>query len=365
MTEPSSYSEVIGQSDAIERLKAFSDFHLKNGSTPGHVLVTGEEGMGKTTLARVLSHELGAFCQPVDSSNLAIKGDLTAIITNLQAGQVLLLSEINRLKRDLMGLLIQGLRTQKLEIRIGARTHVIDVAPFTLIGTATRKSECSADLLNRFSLVLELRPYSNAALVQIAERIAAKASLEIDSESARLIAINSEGRPHQLELLIERLAKAIRKQRITAPDTAEALSAFGMSVRQRTTADGEVGTAELSGVEFEELISTLLGRMEFRAEMTKTSGDGGIDIVAILDKPIVGGKYLFQCKRYRPDNLVGAAAVRDFYGAVTADKAVKGVLITTSDFTVQAREFAARVGLELVNLPRLRALLAQFHMTIP
>jgi hypothetical protein len=280
---------------------------------------------------------------------------------------VLLLREINRLKRNLLGLLIGVLRKQKLEIRIGlggaARTHSIDVRPFTLIGTATRKSECSADLLNCFSLVSELRPYSNVALAQIAERIAARGNLEIDSESARLIAINSEGRPHQIELLMERLAKATGKQRITSQDTAEALSAFGMSVRQWTTADGEFGTAELSGVEFEELVSTLVRRMQFRAEMTKTSGDGGIDIVAILDKPIVGGKYLFQCKRYAPDSLVGAAAVRDFYGAVMADKAVKGIFITTSDFTVQAREFAERVGLELINLPRLKNLLAQFEMT--
>jgi Holliday junction resolvasome RuvABC ATP-dependent DNA helicase subunit len=368
ITEPSFYSEVIGQSDAIDRLKAFSDFHLKNSSVPGHVLLIGEQGMGRTTLARVFSNELGVFYQPVNASDLDMLGDFSAIITNLQVDQVLLLRETNRVKRNIMELLIGVLRRQTLEIRIGqgasARTHFIDVKPFTLIGTTTRRSECSAELLNCFSLVLELRPYSNVALVEIAERIAAKAGLEIDSESAQLIAVNSEGRPHQLELLIDRLAKAIRKQRITAKDTAEALSAFGMSVRQGTTADEEVGTA-LSGVEFEDLISTLLGRMEFRTQMTKASGDGGIDIVAILDKPIIGGKYLFQCKRYAPDNLVGAAAVRDFYGAVTADKAIKGVLITTSDFTIQATEFAERVGLELINLPKLRALLALHGMTMP
>jgi restriction system protein len=106
----------------------------------------------------------------------------------------------------------------------------------------------------------------------------------------------------------------------------------------------------------------LLTRMEFRPEMTKATGDGGIDIVAVLDKPILRGKYLFQCKRYGPENLVGAATVRDFYGAVTADKAVKGILITTSDFTAQATEFAERVGLELINLPRLQSLLAQHGM---
>jgi restriction endonuclease Mrr len=179
-----------------------------------------------------------------------------------------------------------------------------------------------------------------------------------------VIAVNSEGRPQQLELLMERVVKAVRKQQITALDTANALSAFGMRTRALTAADNEANNLDLSDVDFDRLISALLARMEFRTQMTKASGEGGIDIVAVLDKPIIGGKYLFQCKRYAPDNLVGAAAVRDSYGAVTADKAIKGVLITTSDFTLQATEFAERVGLELINLPKLRALLAQHGMAL-
>ena len=85
-------------------------------------------------------------------------------------------------------------------------------------------------------------------------------------------------------------------------------------------------------------------------------GDGGIDLIAKLDKPFVGGSYLFQCGRYSENNLVRAPEVRDFYGAVMADRAMKGVFITTSDFTAQAREFAVRSGIELVNLAKLRQL---------
>jgi Holliday junction resolvasome RuvABC ATP-dependent DNA helicase subunit len=364
---PRRYAEIVGQPDAVSRLKAFSDFHLKNGSAPGHVLVIGEEGTGRTTIARTLVHELGLSFQEIDSSTLQILGDLTVLITNARSDWVQIYREIHRLKRNLLEMLIDVLRTQKLEFHIGkgasARRWFVDVVPFPLIGTVTRRSDCSSDLLSCFSLVLQLQPYSNDALAQIAEQVAAHANFEIDSESARLIAINSSGRPHQVELLIQRVAKAVRKQRITADDTIQALSAFGMNVRTSTTSDNEPLTADMSGVEFERIITALLTRMEFRAELTKATGDGGIDIVAILDKPILGGKYLFQCKRYAPDNLVGAATVRDFYGAVTADKAVKGVLITTSDFTAQAREFAERVGLELINLGRLQDLLAQYGMT--
>lgn len=114
----------------------------------------------------------------------------------------------------------------------------------------------------------------------------------------------------------------------------------------------------LSGIEFEKVIATLLEKMGFHAQVTKASGDGGIDIEATLDRAIVGGRYLFQCKRYGIENVVGAPLVRDFYGAVMAERAVKGILITTSDFTSQAREFAQKAGLELIDGVQLQRLLS-------
>jgi len=105
----------------------------------------------------------------------------------------------------------------------------------------------------------------------------------------------------------------------------------------------------------------LLGVMGFRTQITKASGDGGVDIVAFLDKPIIGGRYLLQCKRLASDSLVGAPTIREFYGAVTADrKASKGILITTSGFTMQAKEFAGEVGIELIDGQQLGILLAEY-----
>lgn len=118
----------------------------------------------------------------------------------------------------------------------------------------------------------------------------------------------------------------------------------------------------LSGREFEQLIVDLLSRMGFQADLTATTGDGGIDVVATLDKPITGGRYLIQCKRYRLENPVGAPTLRDFYGAVAAERGLKGVFITTSDFTVQARQFAEKAGVELIGNARLRKLLIEFGL---
>lgn len=117
----------------------------------------------------------------------------------------------------------------------------------------------------------------------------------------------------------------------------------------------------LSGVEFEEFITQLLRTMGFQTQLTKASGDGGIDIVATLDQLVIGGRYLFQCKRLGPGSLVGAPTVREFYGAVTADrKARKWILITTSGFSIQAKEFAGEVGIELIDGQQLGNLLVEY-----
>jgi restriction system protein len=144
---------------------------------------------------------------------------------------------------------------------------------------------------------------------------------------------------------------------ITRESAADVLSRLGF-VGARTTGEAPKDLMNLSGVEFEHFIKSLLDRLGFKTEMTAATGDGGIDIVAHLDQPIVGGKYLVQCKRYLQGTLVGASTVREFYGGVVADPtAVKGILITTSDFTSQARVFAAGLRIELVGGGQLQELL--------
>jgi Holliday junction DNA helicase RuvB len=360
------YPDIIGQDDTVARLSAFSEFYRKNGGTAEHVLLVAEEGMGKRTVANALANELGAAFQEVSGSQLQITGDLTAILTNLRPRQVLLIEDVHRVGRPLQNILSEALQTHKLPIQIGqgsrTRRHVMDVQPFTLVGTAPKKSECPEELLSSFALVLSLQAYTNSALEKIGERIAANENIEIDAGAIKLLAANSQSRPDKLKLLIQRVARALNKAIITEGDALQVLAVFGMMAQTDAHTGDSADLERMSGVEFERFVMSFLTRMEFRPEMTKATGDGGIDIVAILNKPILGGKYLFQCKRYAPENLVGASTVRDFYGAVTADNAVKGVLITTSDFTAQAREFGERVGLELINLKQLQSLLAQHGM---
>jgi uncharacterized membrane protein YqaE (UPF0057 family) len=134
------------------------------------------------------------------------------------------------------------------------------------------------------------------------------------------------------------------------------------SANQLESASGaELNT--MDPLQFEALIRHLLERMGFQASLTKASHDGGIDIEAVNPQPVVGGKLLVQCKRY--DQVVGAAAVRDLYGAVTDARATKGILVTTSHFSPDARRFAEGKPIELIDRPQLEALLAEHRVVIP
>lgn len=113
----------------------------------------------------------------------------------------------------------------------------------------------------------------------------------------------------------------------------------------------------LEPTEFENLVSTLLVQMGFNVSTTKASGDGGIDIVAINEQPIVGGQYIVQCKRYATGNNVGEPAIRDLFGVMHSENANKGILITTSDFTRQAILFAEDKAIELINGSKLLSLI--------
>jgi Holliday junction resolvasome RuvABC ATP-dependent DNA helicase subunit len=361
------YRDIIGQADIVARLKAFTNLLSVSGGTAGHILLTGGDGMGKASLAVAIADELDVGFQEVDAARLQITGDFTAILTNLKYRQILLISNLQLLRSTMVVHLQDVLRDGKLEIIIGqgpaAKTYLMDIRPFTLIATCLKKSDCPAELLREFSLVMSLQPYSIPELQAIATSIGKTEGISLDPGAAALIAMQGDGVPGHIGSTLRRVARAINKSDLTEDDVMNAFDAFGINVRPDTTPNLSDNLQDLSGQDFEKLIGVLLTRMDFQVEMTKTTGDGGIDIIAKLDKPIFGGLYLFQCKRFAPDNIVGAPTVRDFYGAVTADRAVKGILITTSDFTAHAREFAQRVGVELIDMKQLQRLFLEYGLT--
>jgi Holliday junction resolvasome RuvABC ATP-dependent DNA helicase subunit len=354
------FANVVGQESAIQQLRDFALLYHSHGQQLGHILLTGPEGIGKRTLAEAFANEIKSDFLVLDAADIEAKGDLTAVLTNLHNGQTLILQNLHQLSTQIVRVLEPALNGP-LEITIGhgrsVRRHKIELMPFTLVATVPKENDCLPILRRRFALAITLTAFSSSELKEIALQLAAFHHLEPDSGATELL-LRFARTPLEIETLLTRICR-VSQGRIVTSEMTRILTAMGMPLYAPAGHDSQALQC-LSGVQFEELIARTLSGLGFRTELTKASGDGGIDIVAFLDSPIVGGRYLFQCKRFAPTISVGAPTIRDFYGAVKADlAAVKGVFITTSIFTEQAREFANTVGLELIDGDKLRALLRE------
>src|SRR3989454_6826344 len=206
---PQRLAEFIGQPKVKENLAVAIEAARSRGEAMDHVLLYGPPGLGKTTLANIIANELGVAFQQTSGPTLQIKGDLTAILTNLQNKQVLFIDEVHRLQPALEEILYSALEDYKLDIIIGqgpaARTHTMDVKPFTFVGATTRAGLLSSPLRSRFGIVLRLEFYSDEDLRVIVERSADILSMEIDHAGALEIASRSRGTPRIANRLLRRV----------------------------------------------------------------------------------------------------------------------------------------------------------------
>ena len=182
---PKRLAEFIGQSKAKEQLAIALEAAKSRGEALDHVLLFGPPGLGKTTLATIIANELEVGYQQTSGPALQIQGDLTAILTNLREKQVLFLDEIHRLQPVLEEKLYTALEDYQMDIIIGqgpsARTHTLELKPFTLVGATTRPGLLSSPLRSRFGILLRLEFYTEDELRFIVERSADVLKVPIDS----------------------------------------------------------------------------------------------------------------------------------------------------------------------------------------
>jgi len=205
---PKRLNEFIGQKKVKDNLAVAIQAAKSRGEALDHVLLYGPPGLGKTTLATIIANEMGVDYQQTSGPVLQIKGDLTAILTNVREKQVLFFDEVHRLQPALEEILYSALEDYKLDIMVGqgpsARTHTLDVKPFTFVAATTRAGLLSAPLRSRFGIVLRLEFYSNEELKIIVSRSAEILDVFIDDPGALEIASRARGTPRIANRLLRR-----------------------------------------------------------------------------------------------------------------------------------------------------------------
>ncbi|MCE9584309.1 MAG: Holliday junction branch migration DNA helicase RuvB [Planctomycetes bacterium] len=232
---PTQFSEFVGQKQVVDNLKVFLKAARDRKEPVDHVLLSGQPGLGKTTLAALVAHEMSAPLVTTSGPALERAGDLAGLLTRLEPGTVLFIDEIHRLAATVEEYLYSAMEDRFINIVLDsgphARTMKLNVPPFTLVGATTREGMLSDPFRARFGVLLRLEPYPEGELVQILKRSAALLKISLETAGAESLAKRSQGTPRLANRYLRRVrdfAQVEGDGKVTSKVASAALERLGI-----------------------------------------------------------------------------------------------------------------------------------------
>ena len=293
---PSSWDEYVGQEKIKKNLQIFIKAAKKRAESLDHILFFGPPGLGKTTLANIIACEMGASIKTTAAPMIEKSGDLAAILTNLEEGDILFIDEIHRLSPAIEEILYPAMEDFRLDIIIGsgpaAQTIKLDLPRFTLIGATTRAGMISSPLRDRFGMHFRLQFYSNLELGEIVQRASQKLEFLSDDDASKEIARRSRGTPRIALRLLKRVrdyAMVEDEDKISLDRARFALDELGVDDRGFDEQD----------IKFLELLMSNKGRPMGLGTIAATLSEDEGTIEDVVEPYLIANGYIEKTARGR------------------------------------------------------------------